>query len=295
MTVRSNGRLLSTVFMADYDNIYLSLKRKNEDAAKSFAKNASTWLKEMIQGRLITPTNGPAADVPRRIVMNRCYGNPVPRRNCHDNATDMNSFPFMRHHFLRAGFEVIDCPPLTAQLKNSSDIRMVMDVRDYLTIEHYFDEFVILSSRAMPTLRRCCIACATTPAAPSSIQRLHGLALYRDLRRRNSRSGPDYLPHRGPAAGDAAGRKARGAAADDAAQRSAARSLAQCHHRRGSCLWCGPRRIRCRSKRWPTAPCAISGMRRPQVRPGVAPVASATYWFARLPATSRSAIRRRFS
>ena len=69
----------------------------------------------------------------RRIVMNRCYGNPVPRRNTHDNSTDMNSFPFVRHHFLRAGFEVVDCPPLTAQLKNSSDIRMVMDVRDYLT------------------------------------------------------------------------------------------------------------------------------------------------------------------
>ena len=62
--------------------------------------------------------------------MNRCYGNPVPRRNAHDNSTDMNSFPFVRHHFLRAGFEVVDCPPLTAQLKNSSDIRMVMDIRD---------------------------------------------------------------------------------------------------------------------------------------------------------------------
>ena len=46
MTVRSNGRLLSTVFV-DYDNIYLSLKRKNEDAAKAFAKNASPWLKEI--------------------------------------------------------------------------------------------------------------------------------------------------------------------------------------------------------------------------------------------------------
>ena len=64
--------------------------------------------------------------------MNRCYGNPVPRRNQGDNSTDMTSFPFVRHHFLRAGFEIVDCPPLTQQLKNSSDIRMVMDVRDYL-------------------------------------------------------------------------------------------------------------------------------------------------------------------
>ena len=92
----------------------------------------------------------------RRMVMNRCYGNPVPRRNTHDNSTDMNSFPFVRHHFLRAGFEVVDCPPLTAQLKNSSDIRMVMDVRDYLTHDTYFDEFIILSGDAdfTPVLHR---------------------------------------------------------------------------------------------------------------------------------------------
>lgn len=147
--------LLSTVFV-DYDNIYLSLKRKSEEAAKRFAKDAPLWLGQLLNGRLITPTNGAAIDVHRRIVMNRCYGNPVPRRNSSDNSTDMNSFPFVRHHFLRAGFEVVDCPPLTAQLKNSSDIRMVMDVRDYLTHDTYFDEFIILSGDAdfTPLLHR---------------------------------------------------------------------------------------------------------------------------------------------
>ena len=151
----SDGALLSTVFV-DYDNIYLSLKRKSEEAAKRFAKDAGLWLTEIASGRLITPTNGPALTMPRRIVMNRCYGNPVPRRNSHDNSTDMNSFPFVRHHYLRAGFEVIDCPPLTAQLKNSADIRMVMDVRDYLLHDTYFDEFIILSGDAdfTPVLHR---------------------------------------------------------------------------------------------------------------------------------------------
>jgi hypothetical protein len=147
MKREAGGPCLSAVFV-DYDNIYLSLKRKSEEAAKRFAKDAATWLREIETGRLITPTNAPFADAKRRIVMNRCYGNPVPRRNAHDNSTDMNSFPFVRHHFLRAGFEVIDCPPLTAQLKNSSDIRMVMDVRDFLTHETYFDEFIILSGDA---------------------------------------------------------------------------------------------------------------------------------------------------
>jgi NYN domain-containing protein len=155
MKREAGGPCLSAVFV-DYDNIYLSLKRKSEEAAKRFAKDAGLWLREIENGRLITATNSPFEDGKRRIVMNRCYGNPVPRRNAHDNSTDMNSFPFVRHHFLRAGFEVIDCPPLTAQLKNSSDIRMVMDVRDYLTHDTYFDEFIILSGDAdfTPVLHR---------------------------------------------------------------------------------------------------------------------------------------------
>jgi hypothetical protein len=154
MRREAGGPCLSAVFV-DYDNIYLSLKRKSEEAAKRFAKDASVWLRAIETGRLITATNTPF-DGGRRIVMNRCYGNPVPRRNAHDNSTDMNSFPFVRHHFLRAGFEVVDCPPLTAQLKNSSDIRMVMDVRDYLTHDTYFDEFIILSGDAdfTPVLHR---------------------------------------------------------------------------------------------------------------------------------------------
>ena len=104
----------------------------------------------------MTPTNGPATTASRRIVINRCYGNPVPRRNQNDNSTDMSSFPFVRHHFLRAGFEVVDCPPLTAMLKNSADIRMVMDVRDILTHDTRFDEFIILSGDAdfTPVLHR---------------------------------------------------------------------------------------------------------------------------------------------
>jgi len=155
MRRESSGPILTTIFV-DYDNIYLSLRRKSEEAAKRFAKDAGLWLRELETGRLITSTNGIAPTNARRIVMNRCYGNPVPRRNSGDNSTDMNSFPFVRHHFLRSGFEVIDCPPLTAQLKNSSDIRMVMDVRDLLGHDTYFDEFIILSGDAdfTPVLHR---------------------------------------------------------------------------------------------------------------------------------------------
>ncbi len=155
MQNESSRPILSAVFV-DYDNVYLSLKRKNEEAAKRFAKDAAGWIQAIASGEIITPTNTFGGNVERRLVMNRCYGNPVPRRNQSDNSTDMNSFAFVRHHFLRSGFEIIDCPPLTAQLKNSSDIRMVMDVRDYLDHKTNFDEFIILSSDAdfTPVLHR---------------------------------------------------------------------------------------------------------------------------------------------
>ena len=155
MKRESTGPILTTVFV-DYDNIYLSLKRKSDDAAKRFAKDSGLWLSQILSGDLITPTSQFAPAGERRIVMNRCYGNPVPRRNSNDNSTDMNSFPFIRHHFLKSGFEVIDCPPLTAQLKNSADIRIVMDIRDILSHATYFDEFVIMSGDAdfTPLLHR---------------------------------------------------------------------------------------------------------------------------------------------
>lgn len=71
MKSESAGPVLSTVFV-DYDNIYLSLKRKSEDAAKRFAKDAGLWLREIESGRLISSSTGANFSVPRRIVMTRC-------------------------------------------------------------------------------------------------------------------------------------------------------------------------------------------------------------------------------
>lgn len=155
MKRESAGPILTTVFV-DYDNIYLSLKRKNDDAAKRFAKDSAVWLQGIVSGDLITPTSTLAPAGERRVVMSRCYGNSTPRRNAHDNSTDMNSFPFIKHHFLKSGFEIIDCPPLTAQLKNSADIRIVMDIRDILDHNTFFDEFIVMSGDAdfTPVLHR---------------------------------------------------------------------------------------------------------------------------------------------
>ena len=86
MIRREAGRAFLSAVFVDYDNIYLSLKRKNEEAAKRFARDAASWIKAIETGALITTTNGAFAAEPRRIVMNRCYGNPVPRRNQSDNS-----------------------------------------------------------------------------------------------------------------------------------------------------------------------------------------------------------------
>lgn len=155
MKGQSSGPALSVVFV-DYDNIYLSLKRKNEEAARRFAKDAGGWLRGIETGRLITSSQGINLSGPRRILLNRCYGNPHPRRNPADNSTDMNSFPFVRHHFQRAGFEVVDCVATTSQMKNSADIKMVIEILDLLKHQTYFDEFIVLSGDAdfTPVLHR---------------------------------------------------------------------------------------------------------------------------------------------
>lgn len=140
------GVCLSALFI-DFDNIYLSLKNRDEDAASRFARNPSFWLKQVVSGALIR-TDNPGPPLRRRIAVGRCYGNPIPRRSGREGSGDPSSFAFVRHSFMRAGLEVVDCPHLTSQFKNSSDIRIACDVRDYLDHPTRFDEFIILSGDA---------------------------------------------------------------------------------------------------------------------------------------------------
>ncbi len=154
MQAEQRGSFLSALFV-DYDNVYLSLKRRSEEAAARFAQAPGIWLQALVSDRLVRRETEALAPR-RRLVVNRVYGNPVPRRSGRDGPNDPNSFIFVRHHFIRAGFEVIDCPPLTAQLKNGSDIRMAIDVRDMIEHRTHFDEFILLSGDAdfTPVLHR---------------------------------------------------------------------------------------------------------------------------------------------
>ncbi len=140
-----------TALFIDFDNIYISLLSRDRFAATHFATNPVAWTAALLEGGLSTSAINTAGIKPqRRMVIARVYGNPVLKNR------DKSSFAYVRNHFMHAGYEVIDCPPLTNQLKNGSDIRMVLDMRDLIEHDPKIDEFVIMSgdSDFVPILLR---------------------------------------------------------------------------------------------------------------------------------------------
>ena len=140
-----------TALFIDFDNIYISLLSKDRLAATQFATNPMAWTSALLEGKLSTSAINTGGVAPgRRMIIARVYGNPVLKNK------DRSSFAYVRNHFMHAGYEVIDCPPLTNQLKNGSDIRMVLDMRDFLDHNPKVDEFIIMSgdSDFVPILLR---------------------------------------------------------------------------------------------------------------------------------------------
>ena len=140
-----------TALFIDFDNIYISLLGRDRFAATHFATNPIAWTSALLEGVLSTSAIDVAGNPPRRrMIIARVYGNPVMKTR------DRSSFAFVRSHFMHAGYEVVDCPPLTNQLKNGSDIRMVLDMRDLIDHNPQIDEFVIMSgdSDFVPILLR---------------------------------------------------------------------------------------------------------------------------------------------
>ena len=121
---------IHSALFVDFDNIYISLADQDEYVAKQFATYPEKWLawleQEMPRDHVDTATSY------LRILVRRCYLNP-------------QSFARYRPFFIRAAFEVVDCPPLTTRGKTSSDIHMVMDILDALNHSTTFREFIILS------------------------------------------------------------------------------------------------------------------------------------------------------
>ena len=117
------------------------MRQLQPDAAERFARHPSEWI-TWLTGALALPE--PHEDGERRrLLVRRCYLNP-------------NWYQTYRHAFLRAGFEIVDCPPVTSQGKTSTDIHMVLDIIDLLQHETRCDEFIVFSADAdfTPVLRK---------------------------------------------------------------------------------------------------------------------------------------------
>ncbi|GAA4263125.1 NYN domain-containing protein [Dactylosporangium darangshiense] len=136
-------------FFLDFDNVFSGLFKLDPEVAVLFATEPGDWLR-----RLATTLT---ADAPRRWLILRCYLNPAGWVNHRDAAGEPTRLYFSRFRpsFVRAGFEVIDCPRYNAT-KNAADIRIVVDAVDALADDTRYDEFVIASgdSDMTPLLHR---------------------------------------------------------------------------------------------------------------------------------------------
>ncbi len=151
-----SASVIRAALFVDFDQVFGGLHRVRPEAAEQFATQPDRWLRFFEQGQHATMSEDGIGHV-RNILVRKCYLNPggsirtpgagQPRTGRHGMEWQA-AFGRYRAYFTRAGFSVVDCPPLTSRGKNSSDIVMVMDIIDALRHETRFDEFIILSGDA---------------------------------------------------------------------------------------------------------------------------------------------------
>ncbi len=132
---------MKSALFVDFDNVFSQLRQLQPEAAERFARNPSEWIGWLTSSLALPEPNEEGER--RRLLVRRCYLNP-------------NWYQAYRHAFLRAGFEIVDCPPVTSQGKTSTDIHMVLDIVDLLQHETRCDEFIVFSADAdfTPVLRK---------------------------------------------------------------------------------------------------------------------------------------------
>lgn len=135
------GEGMKTALFVDFDNVFSGLRRLDPAYAHKFGNRPSEWIKWLSEKLPLPPyVNG---DAQRRILVRRCYLNP-------------SVYQQYRIGFSMAGFEIVDCPPMTQAGKTSTDIHMVLDMVDVLQHNTHYDEFIVFSADAdfSPVLRK---------------------------------------------------------------------------------------------------------------------------------------------
>ena len=132
---------MRSALFVDFDNVFSQLRQLQPDAAERFARYPAEWIGWLTSSLALPEPHDDGAR--RRLLVRRCYLNP-------------NWYQTYRHAFLRAGFEIVDCPPVTSLGKTSTDIHMVLDIVDLLQHETRCDEFIVFSADAdfTPVLRK---------------------------------------------------------------------------------------------------------------------------------------------
>lgn len=132
---------MKSALFVDFDNVFSQLRQLQPDAAERFARYPAEWIHWLTQALALPDPHDEGER--RRLLVRRCYLNP-------------NWYQTYRHAFLRAGFEIVDCPPVTSQGKTSTDIHMVLDIIELLQHETRCDEFIVFSADAdfTPVLRK---------------------------------------------------------------------------------------------------------------------------------------------
>ena len=92
---------MKSALFVDFDNVFTQLRALQPAAAERFARQPVEWMRWLVD-RLEVPDGHPDPAARRRVLVRRCYLNP-------------NWYQQYRHAFLRAGFEIVDCPPVTSQ------------------------------------------------------------------------------------------------------------------------------------------------------------------------------------
>lgn len=125
-------RRLNSALFVDFDNLFISLQNRGPDAARAFGEAPRLWL-EWLEDEVETPGFPENEMRMRSFLIRRAYASP-------------RAIQVFRPYFSRSAFQVIECPPLTSQGKNTADIQMVMDILDTITMYPHIEEVVIFSS-----------------------------------------------------------------------------------------------------------------------------------------------------